>query len=135
MDKNLQLFMYVFYRPLNDHTKRHKRLHTYNVYIMPNGCLFQENSLIFPAFFVVKKVSSVIIISPSRNLMEISELFYWKHLLAVLKLLLATTRHVMIDYEISQWFSFNSLTYLFPLLSGTGCLTKRKHIRVSSFMQ
>ena len=79
MDKNLQLFMYVFYRPLsglNDHAKRHKRLHTYNVYIMPNGCLFQENSLIFPAFFVVKKVSSVIIISPSRNLMEISELFY-----------------------------------------------------------
>lgn len=47
---------------LYDHMQRHQHLHTYSVYIVPNRCCFQINSLVFAAFFMAKKVTSIIII-------------------------------------------------------------------------
>ena len=61
---------FVFCRSPNHHMERNKRLRTYKLYTIPNGRCFQMKSLIFPAFFAIEKIWSLLleILLPALNL-------------------------------------------------------------------
>ena len=93
---------FVFCGSPNHHMEGNKRFGTYNLYTIPNGRCFQIKSLIFPAFFAVEKIWSLLleILLPALNLplgttsffLLVFVFFYWSLLISTIQNTILTNK-------------------------------------------